>query len=71
LEDPNIDWRIKRELQEVGWRVVCTKFIWLRSVRWRVIVNAVMKLGFHKMWGISGLAGNHLISQKDSIPWTK
>jgi len=26
------------------------------SERWRVIENAVMKLVFHKIWGISGLA---------------
>ena len=28
------------------------------SDRWLVIVNAVIKLGFHKMRGISGLAGD-------------
>jgi len=27
------------------------------SERWWVTENAVMKLVFHKMWGISGLAG--------------
>ena len=34
------------------------------SDRWRVIVNAVMKLRFHKMRGISGLAGKCLTSQE-------
>jgi hypothetical protein len=34
------------------------------SDRWRFIVNAVMKLGFYKIRGISGLAGNRLASQE-------
>jgi hypothetical protein len=34
------------------------------SDRWRVIVNAAMKLGFHKMRGISGQAGNRFTSQE-------
>jgi hypothetical protein len=31
--------------------------------RWRALVNAVINLGFHKMWGVSWLAENRLASQ--------
>jgi hypothetical protein len=32
--------------------------------RWWALVNAVMNLRVHKMWGFSGLAANQLASQE-------
>jgi hypothetical protein len=41
-----------------------TGLIWLRD-RWRVVVNAVMNIGFNNMREISGLAGNLSASQEE------
>jgi len=56
LEDPGIDGGdiIKMDIQEMGWG---GGMDWIDLAQdmdmWRVLVNAVMNLRFHKMRGIS------------------
>ena len=54
---------IKMEIQDVG----CGGKDWIELAqgrdRWRALVNAVPNLRVHKMWGISLLPENQLVSQ--------
>jgi hypothetical protein len=55
FERPRCRWEdnINMYFQEVG----CESLGWIELAQdkdsWRVLVNVVMKLRFHKMWGIS------------------
>jgi hypothetical protein len=55
FERPRHRWddNIKMDLQKVGW----VNIDWIDLAedrdRWRAVLNAVMNLWFHKMWGIS------------------
>jgi hypothetical protein len=44
---------IKMHPQEVGWEGMAWSDVAQERDRWRALVNAVMKRGFHKMRGIS------------------
>jgi hypothetical protein len=52
---PRRGWQdnINIDLQEVGFRGMDWIDLAQYKDRWRALVNAVMKLGFHKMRGIS------------------
>jgi hypothetical protein len=44
---------IEIDLREIGFGVVDWIHLAQDRDRWRAVVNTVMNLGFHKMWGIS------------------
>ena len=56
---------MKIDLQEMG----CGVMDWIELAqdrdRWRTLVNSLKIFRFHKMRGISSLAGNRLASQKE------
>ena len=43
---------------------MCIRLIWVQMVGWCAVVNMVRIFCFHKMWGISSLAEEILVSQE-------
>jgi len=41
------------DLREIGWKDVERSLLTQDRDKWQTHVNAVMKFGFHKRWGIS------------------
>jgi len=52
------------DLQELGWGDIDWIDLARDRDRWRALVNVVMNLRFHKIWGISCLAADLLASRK-------